>query len=143
MAHLKNTNRVPPGGWFYTQPDTGFTARKGTLVSLIAAVAEHRNANSLERTLFQDVKADIESQICERMSGTRSLWRFCDGLKTQEPPYTSKYAQLPVRGMRVQQPAPVARITTQASPTPAPAATITTAPKQVKTCPTCRKRKQQ
>jgi len=139
MARLKNINQIPPGGWFYEQHGTGFASRKGTLAALITAVADHRKANGLERTLYQEVKADIEAQICERLKGTRALWRFCDGLKTSEPPYTAQvYAQLPVRGLKPQ-PQPVSRATRQTAPVPA--AKMAEQPAKTKSCPTCRKRK--
>jgi len=143
MATLKYPNRVPPGGWFYVQPDTGFSQRHGTLVGLVLIIVEHRKANNLEGADYKSVRADIENQICERLRGKRSLWTFCEGLKIKEPPPGGGYAMLPVSGVRAVQavaPSPVPRVTAFSADT---GTTSTTAPAPAKkrSCPTCGRRK--
>jgi hypothetical protein len=41
-------NIWPPGGWRYTQPDTGFVFSSDTLHGLAVKVVQHRRANNLD-----------------------------------------------------------------------------------------------
>lgn len=59
-----DTTVVPPGGWRYTQPETGFEFSASTLRVLVSKVREHRAANGLPEG---DPQADIEAFVCAQL----------------------------------------------------------------------------
>ena len=59
-----DTSVVPPGGWRYTQPETGFAFSSSTLRVLVSKVREHRAANNLPPG---DPQADIEAFVCAQL----------------------------------------------------------------------------
>lgn len=65
---LLNPNMVPPGGWEYREPRIdGPPFRCGDLSCLVRKVQECRQYNGFERQETQEVQADIEEQICQRV----------------------------------------------------------------------------
>jgi hypothetical protein len=50
----------PPGGWRYTQPETGFVFTDSSMQGLMDKVAQHRLANKLPAG---DPEQDISEQI--------------------------------------------------------------------------------
>lgn len=64
---LKNTMHVPPGGYLYVQPETGISFDGKSLFETTRLVTLHREQNGLDRPNLNDVRADIEAQICMRV----------------------------------------------------------------------------
>ena len=62
---LQRKHEVPPGGWSYTQFETGARLSAGSWIDLVAAVKKHRLANNLP--VGTDFEGEIEDQICQRM----------------------------------------------------------------------------
>ena len=54
---------VPPGGWRYTQKETGELISANTHTELISKVRVHRRTNGL--TIPADLAKEVEQQICE------------------------------------------------------------------------------
>ena len=50
----------PPGGWRYTQPETGCSFQSDTFLGLVAKVMEHRQSNNLNAG---DPDSEIQEQI--------------------------------------------------------------------------------
>lgn len=69
MPLLKDTRTAPPGGWRYTQPETGLTMRERSLGELVATVTRHREYRKLPRTVDLEVSVDIQRQICSSLPG--------------------------------------------------------------------------
>lgn len=64
---LKNPMHVPPGGYVYTQPETGEVFDGRSLGGTVQLVFMHRQANGLPRPNTMDVSDDIQDQICKRV----------------------------------------------------------------------------
>ncbi len=62
MRRLRDTTLVPPGGFRYTDPDTGFTTSASTHYDWVANSKAHRQANNLPLPL--DFQARVEDQLC-------------------------------------------------------------------------------
>lgn len=67
MARLNRPNESPPDDFFYVQPETGGRWTGETLKGLVDIVLEHRIYRSLARATFEEVRLDIERQICGAM----------------------------------------------------------------------------
>jgi len=65
--NLKETNTVPPEGFWYMQPQTGHRHDAGSLVATVAYFLTHRKANGLERATIAETREDVETQICQRV----------------------------------------------------------------------------
>ena len=63
MKTLKDKTTVPPGGYSYTQEETGHTIQANSFDQLIIFVTEHRKANNLP-TPF-NIQEQIESAFCD------------------------------------------------------------------------------
>ncbi len=61
---FQDTTVMPPGGWRYIQPETGFEFKASTLRVVIQKVAEHRRANGLPAG---DPSADIQDFVCAQL----------------------------------------------------------------------------
>lgn len=64
---LRDTRTAPPGGWVYTQPETGLRMSEPSPGELIATVVRHRTYKNLTPLDADDVWNDIQRQICERL----------------------------------------------------------------------------
>lgn len=53
----------PPGGWRYTQPETGCSFQSDTFLGLVAKVMEHRRTNNLDAG---DPDSEIQDQIISK-----------------------------------------------------------------------------
>ena len=53
---------MPPTGYFYVDPDTGYKTDAGTMTSLVRQVKDHRKGNGLP--IADDLEAIIEDFIC-------------------------------------------------------------------------------
>jgi len=74
---LQSTSVVPPGGWEYREPRIkGPAFRAGDYLGLVQKVIACRRANNFERQGEEEVKADIEQQICQRVGHN-----WCDHMK--------------------------------------------------------------
>lgn len=68
MALLGNPRQTPPDGWTYTQPETQTRMEDlDGLDALAAIVAQHRVYKGLDRASLEEVKLDIQRQICAGM----------------------------------------------------------------------------
>lgn len=68
VMRLKNTNTFPPGGFTYTQPETGFkTSKMAPFETCVAEVLAHRVANKLPRSTRAEVNEDIQEFTCQRL----------------------------------------------------------------------------
>lgn len=67
MPLLRDTRTAPPGGWHYTQPETGLVMRAASLGELIATVIRHRTYKSIAPLDADEVSVQIQRQICERV----------------------------------------------------------------------------
>ena len=61
---LTDPMRIPPGGWKYTQPQTGAEIRGGDYFQLIDKVRRHRHLNSIATLAIEE---EVQAQICERL----------------------------------------------------------------------------
>lgn len=61
---LKTYNEAPPGGWKYLQAETNHWMGGVTFQSLVMKVAAHRGNNGI---VSENLAADVEDQICQRM----------------------------------------------------------------------------
>jgi len=64
---LKDRMMVPPGGYSYTQVETGRTYDGQSLEETVQFFMKHRASNSLARTSHDEVLDDVEDQICKRL----------------------------------------------------------------------------
>lgn len=62
---LQRKHETPPGGWIYTQFETGARLQAGSFIDLVSTVKKHRMANNIPIGLAFD--SEIEDQICQRM----------------------------------------------------------------------------
>lgn len=65
---LKNTSTVPPGGWRYEQPVTGF--KLNSMSGFLDACKEllnHRRSNQLPRASINECAEDIDAATCQRI----------------------------------------------------------------------------
>lgn len=72
--HLKKLTTSPPGGWRYTQPQSGLTMSSITFFDLLKKVGQHRTnmGYPTETTLVEE----IEDDICNSLSHEEQL-RWC------------------------------------------------------------------
>lgn len=64
MARLRRIHESPPDDFIYTQPETGGRWTGETLDHLVGIVTEHRVWKNLPRATRDEVRVDIERQIC-------------------------------------------------------------------------------
>lgn len=62
MLNINNTSLVPPGGWKYVDPDTGFRVGVPTYQAMLNKVAVHRRANNL----LPLSEASIQDILCQQ-----------------------------------------------------------------------------
>ena len=67
---VKDASLVPPGGWRYIQPETGFEFRDATLRLVAKQVRAHRAANGLPAG---DPFADIQDFVCAQLPAGSDL----------------------------------------------------------------------
>lgn len=72
MFHIKNLEVGPPGGWKYTQSESGFTISGITYGQLLKKVAAHRQANGYP------TEGDLGQEIQEAICGSLSLADQCE-----------------------------------------------------------------
>lgn len=65
MLHIRDLTVAPPGGWTYTQPETGMFIKGSSLRELAGRVAQHRDANGIPSE--GDLAAELQEDICGRM----------------------------------------------------------------------------
>lgn len=81
MATLKGFRVIPPGGWRYTQPETGVQFVGVTYEGLCAEVMRHR---VYKRFSVDGIDLDIQRQLCAGLSS-----EYCrpeDGEALPPPP---------------------------------------------------------
>jgi len=71
MKQLHDVMRGVPGGWRYTDPDTGHKMIAGCFTDLIETVVQHRQSNALPIQL--NLPHIIEDQICSQIKP--SFWK--------------------------------------------------------------------
>ena len=64
---LKSLIKAPPGGWPYTQEETGLKLDGGSFEIVSVRVLEHRIYKKLDRATLLQVMEDIEQQIILRI----------------------------------------------------------------------------
>lgn len=62
MRTLKDKRLMPPTGYFFVDPDTGYRVEAGTLKTCIELARRHRESNRLE--IPSDFEAQVEDFIC-------------------------------------------------------------------------------
>lgn len=77
MSLLRDTRTAPPGGWRYTQPETGLTMDGLSLSELVVKVIRHRSYKGISPMDADDVSEEIQRQICERLMETKDGKQFC------------------------------------------------------------------
>lgn len=80
---LIDPRKVPPEGFYYKQPVTGMEFRKASLEETVPAVKEHRIINHLERQSDEEVRADVEDQICKRVG-----YQWCRNMSAESWGFT-------------------------------------------------------
>lgn len=60
---LRNTWKVPPGGWTYLEKATGYEVKADSFSELMHRVRLHKEANGLD--LPDDWQRIVEAEICE------------------------------------------------------------------------------
>jgi hypothetical protein len=74
---LQSTNVIPPGGWEYREPRIdGPPFKAGDYAGLVQKVMTCRRRNNFERPGKEEVEADIQQQICQRVGH-----EWCDHMK--------------------------------------------------------------
>ncbi len=68
MALLKSRRTTPPGGWIYLQFETQATIKGENEDQLVNLVVAHRKYKGLEPTDAEEVRKEIERQICVKLS---------------------------------------------------------------------------
>ena len=63
MQQLRNEHDGIPGGFRYTQPESGVTLVAGSIDSLMARVADHRRANNYP--IGPEFKQQLVDEVCE------------------------------------------------------------------------------
>ena len=63
---LKSLTIIPPGGWFYIQPQTKFKVEADDYETLVNRVIQHREYKGFT-ILRKEVEKDIQAQICDRV----------------------------------------------------------------------------
>lgn len=63
-AHITNFMLVPPGGWWYRQPESGFKMTAFDPLSLKRQIEQHRRANGYD--LADGWWEVVQAEICER-----------------------------------------------------------------------------
>lgn len=82
MISVQDKMSTPPGGWRYTQPESGFTMTAIVFSSLLTAVYKHRLANGYDvATGWEDRFAE---QLCRQLGLLGTNW-CSDSEATQEP----------------------------------------------------------
>jgi hypothetical protein len=74
FSALNDVMKVPPGGWRYTQTDTGMELSGGDYYSLRERVRRHRQLNAL--AVGPELDDEIQAQICDRI-GPVARAQFC------------------------------------------------------------------
>lgn len=89
MLRLTQLNVIPPGGYEYTQPETGmFFDGNLTFKPQCHAIRAHRRANNLPRTAIEEVAEDVVLATCTRLpalckeSTTRASQAIVTGVKS-------------------------------------------------------------
>jgi len=59
---------IPPGGWYYIQPETGFRVEADDFYTLITRVIAHREYKKITPNDPSSTTLDIDKQICDRLS---------------------------------------------------------------------------
>lgn len=73
---LKNLLHIPPGGWKYTQPQSGFEITGGDYYDLREKVRKHRQINRF--ITGPELDSEIQEQICSGLSA-QARANFCQG----------------------------------------------------------------
>jgi hypothetical protein len=79
---LKRINSFPPGGFSYTQPETG--VKFNSMVPFkerVREVLDHRTANNLPRAELREVELDVDAFTCARLKNDP---QWCVGGEAQK-----------------------------------------------------------
>lgn len=88
---LITLNTLPPGGFPYTQPETGQKFHGMVTFDMQkSAIAQHRKANQLPRASVQEAAFDLEEFTCNRLGYDP---RFCVDAKKKLLPEITQYLQ--------------------------------------------------
>jgi len=68
MARYRFPNQIPPRGWFYIQAESKLRIEGESLEDLIRKVTDHRKYKGLSRVDPDEVRLDIERQVCTRLT---------------------------------------------------------------------------
>lgn len=83
---LRNERNEPPGGWRYTQEETGLKLMERTLPDLCRKIREHRTYKGLGRSLdLEVISVEVQRQICAGMNNSPVFCRPEIGFITQAP----------------------------------------------------------
>lgn len=74
---LKSLMVEPPGGWRYTQPETGHPMKEITFGMLVQRIAQHRANMKIETK--GDLAAEIEEALCATMTPENRIAHCEDG----------------------------------------------------------------
>ena len=77
--YLKSVLVSPPGGWHYTQPQSGYSISAINLSTLVKKVAAHRY--NMGYPTEGDLAQEIETDICDQLSSEDQLEYCKSGIK--------------------------------------------------------------
>lgn len=79
--HLKSLTKMPPGGWRYTQPETGHAMSGITFRTLLSKVGIHR-ANQKITSPTNNMAGEVEDAICQALSPEDQVAWCVTGMRT-------------------------------------------------------------
>lgn len=95
---LITTNECPPGGYSYTQPETGIKFSHYDWNAFTEAIRSHREGNSIP--LPPDWRDRLKSELCEaNMPAWRNFCKRCDSPKGVIRPFSIEAAKAFVKFM--------------------------------------------
>lgn len=76
---LLTRHKRPPGGWYFTEEETGWTASASNGARLVDLIIDHRKANNIGKPKdTATVWEELEAFTCNRLRGKKTLWSFCE-----------------------------------------------------------------
>lgn len=90
MMRIQNPTVLPPGGWPYTQPETGWRVpdAMSSFSNVVSAIVEHRRGNRLPGADVETASIDLHSYTCTRLGNDPT---YCaDGIVVSSGPAQKK-----------------------------------------------------
>jgi len=64
---LKSHTLIPPGGWYYIQPETEFRIEADDFYTLVSRTIQHRKYKNIHPYDPTSALIEVERQICKRI----------------------------------------------------------------------------